>query len=230
MVYNWLKRAQLTLYPPYCALCDAPGHDELDLCAACRADLPRMGNACAACAAALPTDAVSLCPDCSRQRPPFDAAAAALPYEPPVDWLITRLKFRRHLSHARILGALLADRVADRPRPDYLLPVPLHPARYRERGFNQAAEIAAAVGRRLGVPVADSLARRIRATDHQADLPARKRYANVRGAFAADPAVAGLRLAIVDDVATTGYTVKALAYELGKAGAVHIQLWSAARA
>jgi ComF family protein len=231
MVYNWTRNIQALLYPPRCTLCDGDGAEDLDLCAGCRADLPRLRHACARCAAALPRSAaVDLCPDCLRRPPPFTAAHAPLHYAPPADWLIVQLKFHRRLSHARLLGALLASHTADSERPEALIPMPLHRRRWRERGYNQAAEIAIETGRRLGVPVWRNAARRIRATAPQTELPAAKRRANVRGAFAAASLVADRHVAIVDDVATTGHTAAELARTLLTAGARRVDLYCAARA
>lgn len=166
------------------------------------------------------------------RQPRFDAAIAAFDYAAPLDWLITRLKFHSRFAHARLLGSLLAERIAasDAPRPDCLVPVPLHVTRYRERGYNQAALLARHIGRRLNIPVAAQLAVRTRATDPQLALPARKRGGNVRRAFAADTASAGRHVAIVDDVVTTGHTAAALATALRRAGAASVQLWCIARA
>lgn len=228
-VYNW---AFSILFPPRCALCNAPGHDDLDLCRGCRADLPWLHHCCAGCALPLAADAHETCPRCLRRPPPYAGAVSALRYEAPVDWLITRLKFHRQLSHARVLGALLAQCLGDAqaPRPDRILPVPLHPARRAQRGFNQAAEIARVIGRRLDIRCETRLAWRTRDTPHQLALPARERRANVRGAFAAAAAAKGARIAIVDDVVTTGQTVAELTRALHRAGAQSVHVWSVARA
>lgn len=232
MVYFCLNNIQNALYPARCVLCDGTGADGLDLCAGCRADLPRLTAACDRCAAALPpTACVSHCPDCARRPPPFTAARAALHYATPVDWMVWQLKFRRRLTHGRTLGALLAERIATCPdHSEALVPVPLHARRWRERGYNQAAEIATETGRRLGLPVWHGAARRVRATARQAELPAARRPANVRGAFAAAPQVAGRHVAIVDDVATTTRTAAELARALLAAGARRVDLYCAARA
>lgn len=230
MVSNWRHAAHELIYPPCCALCDARGSEGLDLCAGCQADLPWLADACPYCAQPMAANAPAICPECQRKPAVFDSAAAALHYAAPADWLITRLKFHRHLSHARILGTLLAQRAARETRPDVLLPVPLHPARRRERGFNQAAEIAAATGRTLNIRVLAGLAMRARATARQAELHARERRANVRGAFETSERAAGLDIAIIDDVATTGHTAGELARALKRAGATRVRLWTAARA
>lgn len=231
MVYIWTNKIQSLLYPARCVLCDAPGDGGLDLCRGCHADLPWLRHACVRCATALPPAAgVELCPGCLRRPAPFTAACVPLHYATPADWLIVQLKFHRRLSHARLLGALLAAHAAGTDCPDALIPMPLHRRRWRERGYNQAAEIAAETGRRLGRPVWRTAVRRTRPTAPQMELPAARRRANVRGAFAASETVSGRHLAIVDDVATTGHTAAELARTLRRAGARRIDLYCAARA
>lgn len=233
MVYDWLNNTQSLLYPTRCILCDAGGSGGLDLCTGCRTDLPWLRHACGRCAAALPPEVqIDRCPDCLRRPPPFTAALAPLHYAPPVDWLVLQLKFHRRLSHARLLGALLAAHADDGAAtlPEALVPMPLHRRRWRERGYNQAAEIAAGMAHRLGLPVWRGVARRVRATPPQAELPAARRRANVRGAFAAGARVTDRHVAIVDDVATTGHTAAELARALWAAGARRVDLFCAARA
>lgn len=230
-VNNWLQRAQSLAYPTHCLLCGAPGQPERDLCSGCDRDLPRLGHCCATCALPLPGAIATRCARCLQAPPPQAAAVAALDYIAPVDWLVTRLKFNRQLSHGKLLATLLAERLAATGTGvDMLVPVPLHPRRRRERGFNQAAEIAAGLRRRLRLPVRPDLAIRRRDTGHQADLPARERAANMRGAFQVPAAAAGCRVAIIDDVITTGHTVAELAGTLVAAGAERVEVWAPARA
>lgn len=233
MVYHRLPNIQDLLLPPRCLLCGDAGAGGRNLCSGCLDDLPWNSPACWRCALPLPSDADAhnLCARCLRRAPPFDSALAALRYEPPLDFLVAGLKYRARLDHARLLGELLvhAVRQTDAPRPELLIPVPLHPRRLRERGFNQALELARPLARALNLPLARRGCRRVRATPRQTDLNARERRGNVRGAFSAGR-VAGRRVAIVDDVVTTGHTVAELARTLRQAGAVHVQVWSAARA
>jgi ComF family protein len=134
------------------------------------------------------------------------------------------------LDCARTLGRLLAERLAEHPhRPDALVPVPLHPRRYRERGFNQSAEIALELSRRLAIPLHASLCTRIRHTPAQAGLSARQRRVNVRRAFQVADTGLPRHVAIVDDVVTTGTTVNELARTLRAAGVAYIQVWAVAR-
>jgi ComF family protein len=226
-----LSRLAEWLVPPNCALCGAAGTGGLDLCGNCLPALPRLGTACARCG--LPTPAaVSACGRCLAAPPRFDAVVAALRYEYPADRALQAFKFRGDLSLGRSLSALLADAVRERgdPLPALLLPVPLHSARLRERGHNQSLEIARHLGRALGLPVRHDLLARTRATAAQSGLDRRTRRQNVRGAFASTGAILPDRVALVDDVLTTGATVSELARVLKDAGVAHVAVWTLARA
>jgi ComF family protein len=152
-------------------------------------------------------------------------------YAPPADWLIGQLKFRAHLAHGRVLGALLADHLAglDGPLPDLIVPMPLHRSRLRERGFNQAIELARPVGRRLGIPLAADLVERVRPGQAQSSLHKSRRQQNVRGAFALRRPLDAWHVAIVDDVLTTGASAGELAATLRRAGAERVEVWVVAR-
>jgi ComF family protein len=233
MVYHWIETLQLALFPPTCLLCGGAGDGRRDLCRDCAAALPRAAVACPVCALPLAAGAPPLpCGRCQRRPPPFAASYAAFVYAPPLDRLVQGLKFGQRLSHARLLGELLAGQLAarDGPLPELLLPVPLHPRRQRSRGFNQALELARPVARRLGVTLCAHGCRRQRDTAAQSGLPAAARRRNVRGAFAVDVAVGGRRVALLDDVVTTGHTVTELARVVAGAGAERVEVWCLARA
>ena len=201
-----------TLFPPHCCLCGFPGASlDLDLCDFCRADLPWETEARA-------------------------GELVALRYEHPVDHLIRELKYQGHIAHARVLGVLLAQVVRERgvPLPRLLIPVPLHPARLQERGFNQATALARYAGRILDIPVLGAAARRVRDTPSQTALGVEQRQRNVMGAFAV--ALDSRRLldaqhvALVDDVMTTGSTLAELRAVLQAAGVRRVDSWAVARA
>ncbi len=221
------------LWPGHCLLCRARAPADEELCEGCRAQLPWITAACPRCAAPLPQgSAAVLCGSCQRKkRPAFNRACAALHYTPPVDRLIVNLKYRHRLELARTLGRLLAEslrQLAD--RPDVIVPVPLHPSRLRQRGYNQSLEIARVIAKRLDLPVVTRGARRVRATATQTALPLKERARNVRNAFAVNGDLEGKHVAIVDDVMTSGHTVSALAKALRRAGAKEISVWVVARA
>jgi ComF family protein len=177
-----------------------------------------------AAAAAVP------CGACQQKPPTFDRAIAALRYDAPVDRLIVNLKYNGRLNLARALATLLADRIAPADAPDVIVPVPLHRSRLRERGYNQSQELARVLAQRLARPLAPRLATRVRATPTQTSLPLEQRARNVRNAFAVTDDIDGLRVAIVDDVMTSGHTVNALAKAMRRAGAKEVCVWVVARA
>ena len=228
---KWLKIGHEWLLPRHCLLCLGPATG-LDLCAACRDALPRIENPCSSCGA--PLAAGRLCARCLKSPLNFHRVCIPYRYAAPLPTLIHALKFRHRLAAASVLGQLLAQSLEGaRPAlPQCLVPVPLHPRRQRQRGFNQSMEIARPLSLRLGIPIVPRLARRIRATAAQTGLVgAKARQRNMRGAFAVEKNfLAGLtHVAIVDDVVTTGATVRSLALALKTAGVSRIELWCVAR-
>jgi len=160
---------------------------------------------------------------------------SALDYVYPVDRIIGGAKFRQRLDFAAtlgdLLGAFLGGPAGLRPTdlPDVIVPVPLHRRRLAARGFNQAAEIAGPVSQRLGLPLCIDACIRVRHTVEQMLLTGRDRRRKLNGAFVARRQLQGLRVAIVDDVLTTGTTVRAVAGAVHKAGAREVQVWTVAR-
>ncbi|MCG5499753.1 ComF family protein [Ectothiorhodospira lacustris] len=234
MIASWfggLRGALLeTAYPSTCLLCAAPGHAGLDLCAACRAELPRPEQACARCGLPLEYPA-PFCGHCLRRLPPFDATWAALLYAPPVDGLIADFKFSARLPQGRLLGQLMAEALAPRINvPDCVIPVPLHRHRLRERGFNQALELARPLARALGCPLHHGAVMRVRATPPQQTLAATMRRDNLRGAFRVHPGFEAGHVALVDDVMTTGSTLREIAVALKVHGVKRVDVWVLARA
>jgi ComF family protein len=231
-VYSQAVALVHRLFPVTCYLCLDPGQrPALDLCADCEADLPANVPACPLCAAAV-TGSQVVCRRCSRRHRAFDAAFAPYRYEFPMPELIHRMKYRGQLPLTRILGCLLGRRLTERgaPQVDAIVPVPLHAARAQRRGYNQAREIAVFAARELGLPVHDRLARRIRETAEQTGLAAGARRRNLRGAFMVGSGDVPSRVAIVDDVLTTGATAESLALALRRAGCRRIEVWTVARA
>ena len=231
-VYNWLHILQLAIYPPTCVFCGAAGDRKDDLCSACHDDLILNTYSCPRCAEPLQEPPSSPCGHCQRHPPHFDTTFAPFHYAEPLKTLLLELKFNQRLQHARLLGNLFSERVlkAAVELPDYIIPVPLHAARLRERGYNQALELARFSGRRLGLPVASHLVVRGRATKMQSRLRTRERQRNVRDAFELRGNVAGLRIALLDDVMTTGSTLSELSRILKRGGAASVVAWSVARA
>lgn len=222
--------------PSLCAVCHAWGTSRL--CARCVTRFAAPVTRCQRCAAQV-TPGITTCGRCLLAPPHFTSALAAVDYAHPWDRLISEFKYRDGLD----LGPALCDLLlAAHQRThhhhggeaaDWLLPVPLALQRWRERGYNQSWELARRCAPRLGCPADPAVLLRIRDTPHQLSLPREQRQANVRGAFAIEPArrreVAGRHIALIDDVMTTQATADELSRLLLDAGAHSVQVWVVAR-
>ncbi len=223
-----LRAAFDRLWPAGCLVCgERAGND--DLCPACARELPWNRCACPRCALPLPAPAPA-CGHCQRRPPPLAETRAVFRYAPPLDRLLPRLKFHRDLAAGRACVLHMAEALADAPRPDALVPLPLHPARLRERGFDQALELARPLARALDLPLLDRALLRVRDTAPQSRLDAPARRRNLRRAFAIRPGVTlPAHVALVDDVMTTGATLHAAAETLLRAGVTRVDAWVCAR-
>jgi ComF family protein len=210
------------LFVETCPGCAGPA--DSGLCATCRAQLTRVAAPCRACGLAQP---VARCP---RHSGAWHVRAVVAPFEyaAPLDGYVHALKYRGARNLGRALGLLLAP-AARMGGVDALVPVPLHPQRLRERGYNQATEISRELKQAFGLPLLLRGIERRGPYVPQTGQAAAARVRNVATAFAVVRNVAGLRIAIVDDVITTGATVNALAAGLLAAGAVHCDAWAVAR-
>lgn len=232
MVYNWSNWLRARLFPPRCRLCLAAGQPGLDLCAACRDELPWLDNTCRTCALPLPADSSGICARCLQTPTDLDACHALFAYRSPVDSWIQALKFNRDLSLAALLGTLLTQHraiatPAEGQRPQ-VMAVPLHSKRLRQRGYNQAYELARPLFAN-GYKPASGRCRRQRHTAAQSTLDRLQRRRNLRGAFEVTGSLQGQRLLLVDDVITTGATLNELASVLKQAGADRVEAIAVAR-
>jgi ComF family protein len=223
----WLERLADALIPPRCLLCEARGQAGVDLCPACTRALPWLGPACPRCA--LPLAHAGVCGSCLRQPPPLDAVHACLRYAAPVDHLLPRFKFHNDLAAGRLLATLMARRAPALDGDVVLVPVPLHPRRLRQRGYDQALELARPLAHQLDLALAPSLLRRVAHTQAQSGLDARARRRNLRAAFGVTTAQPPPRVVLVDDVMTTGATLQAATRALRRAGVIQVQAWVCAR-
>jgi ComF family protein len=196
------------------------------VCEPCESLVPRLGIACPGCAR--PMAVPGPCGRCLQGRRALDGLVAAFDYRFPLDRLLHRFKFSGDLAVGEYLGTALAAGIGERPRPDLVLPVPASRARLRERGFNAAAVLAKRVAGEAGLPWHPGVLRKVRHTPPQTGLDRAGRARNLRDAFRCE-AVTGLRVAVVDDVTTTGATLEALARVLRHAGAVQVEGWVVAR-
>ena len=243
MLSHWVNRFWHhlldRLYPPTCVLCRGDGEPGWDLCAACREELPRNTRCCSVCAIPLPLliQAEQRCGVCQRHPPGFDRVTAPFLYTYPLRELIITLKFQQQLALAPLLGRLLAEELlpligagdAFSVWPEVIMPVPLHPHRLRERGFNQALELARPLARQLQIPLDLKVCQRIHHTVPLSSLTAKARRSAIRGAFAVTTPSRYRHVVLLDDVVTTGSTVNELATLLLRSGVERVDVWALAR-
>lgn len=210
-----------------CLLCDAISGE--DFCTACYRDLPQLTTShCPVCLWPVPTS--EICGACLKKPPAFTRTLAALRYTFPADALIHALKYHNHLAIAPILADLFIARLKTmESMPDVIVPMPLHPIRLRERGFNQAMEISRRIAKQTGIALLPDGCNRIKHTVPQTGLPWKERQKNIHRAFSCKINLSGKHVAIVDDVMTTGATLNELAKELRRQGAIEISNWVIAR-
>ncbi len=211
MMKALLTRLDDVIMPRYCVFCgDQCRQGEGTLCTGCRSDLPRNPN--------------------MAPLPPCDTVVAPLAYAFPVDSALKALKFNRKLYFVPPFSGLLQEAAASLPADvDALLPVPLHWIRHSTRGFNQSAELCKPLAKSMGLPLLDAVSRR-RATRSQSGLSAKERRRNLRNAFRLRRPVEAQHVCLVDDVVTTGATVRAVARLLLDSGVDRVSVLAVARA
>lgn len=216
------------LLPTYCPLCAAPS-DGL-LCQGCRRELPLNRHCCPRCALPLPDRQNTLCGHCLSSKPTIDHSLIPFRYAEPIDYLIGQFKFAANLPLGRLLSQLWLTHVdATAVQPELLIPVPLHSRRLRERGYNQALELAKPLARQFGIPIDHHSCERVIDNPPQAGLKKQQRKRNIRGAFKLRRTLEARHIALVDDVVTTGSTVTELARLLKRSGVERVDVWALAR-
>ena len=211
-----IKKITEWLLPYSCILCGNLSSRQQDLCQPCYQDLPIAPYPIKECSIALP-DTYSL-----------------FIYQPPITRLILELKFNQALVHARVLGELLAEKIKavwyrNKSLPEIIIPVPLHTGRLKERGFNQALEIARPVSKILHIPIDTHSCVRNKVTRAQATLSANARVKNIRHAFTVRQPLAYQHIAVIDDLITTGNTINEFCKTIKQHGGQQIDVWCAAR-
>ncbi len=205
------------LFPPRCVSCERSGGW---ICPACHQEIEFVRPPlCPSCGQA--TSSPRTCPSCHRAPPQIDGIRAVAYLEDPVRTAIHRFKYSNLRSLAPVLGKLAGDYLTQNQLPvDVIVPVPLHPRRLKERGYNQAALLAKEIQTALGIPLMDDSLVRVKSTTPQVGLSAPQRRENVTGAFRCiDSGLEGQRVLLVDDVCTTGATLEACSIALRQAGA-----------
>ena len=225
------------LFPNYCVLCGLRSHRSVPLCADCQGELRPNLCCCHNCAIPLPrataTRAAQLCGKCQQSPPPFNRVISPWLYSEQLAYIIQRWEYQGEKRLTPLLSSLWLQQVRYLTPVDLLIPVPLHWRRLWQRGFNQSdllcRQLRLSRPALAGIPLEHRLVHRHRATAAQSGSNATQRAGNLRGAFTARRPCDNLRIAIVDDVLTTGATASAVARVLRAAGASHIEVWCLAR-
>ena len=224
------------LVPTNCLLCETQVDSGSKVCPACLEALPyNYHPTCHRCALPLEDPKNTLCGQCQQHPPAWDFALSTFSYTHPIDKLIQSMKFHDKLDVAYLLGTLMHNFIKShylihkRKLPELLIPVPLHRTRLRERGFNQAIELARPLSQHFAISINKHACQRTVATKPQSDLNMHDRARNLRQAFQAD-VIPVSHVAIIDDVMTTGHTIEEVSKSLRFAGVKQIDVWVCARA
>ncbi|MBN9289426.1 MAG: ComF family protein [Gammaproteobacteria bacterium] len=229
---KWLKIVQHLLgaclpLPCHCVLCLRPSGRKIALCRECEACLPWLISPCNRCGLMMRE---GICVKCLRQKLPFERCQALFDYAWPVDEFIGQWKYAGELYFAKLLGTLMAERLSLRETVDCIVPLPLHPLRQRERGFNQTIELASQIADLKGLPLDRWSCTKIKSTPAQSSLgkAARMQYLQA-SVFAIDKSFQAKHVLVIEDVVTTGSTVGAFTMALKHAGVETVDIWAVCR-
>lgn len=235
MLNHFLQSIFNSIFPNHCLLCNKKSDTGKDICMRCWATLPWLLASCYQCAKPLNIahNEPLYCGECLKCPPSYDATLAPLIYQGEIISLITKMKFYNNLSATRLFAELIAERViaqhSSHDLPTLLIPVPLHPKRLRQRGYNQATLIAKHLSNLTQIPMKFDLCKRIRYTTPQSKTSAEFRRSNIVDAFSINKPLKAQHIAIIDDVMTTGATVGGLAHIFKANGVERVSVWCAAR-
>lgn len=222
--------SQMLALPAVCILCSQYHRAASAVCSECKSLLKPIKQACRYCALPLPEGNFLVCGACIKEKPSIDRGYAAYLFEEPLRTLLHEFKYQEGLYLRSFLAQLIRDNLKDEfIQTQCLIPVPLHPKRLRQRGFNQAAELAKLLAKQLDLPCELTLCKKIIHTEAQVNLNAKERRRNLRNAFQAQPCPYQ-HVTLIDDLLTTGSTANELAKVLKAAGASQVDLWCCARA
>ena len=221
----------MNLFKINCFLCKSISHNGQLICEYCQPTLPWNALACHQCARPLKVSTpLDLCGECLQKPNELDHCFAPLRYQQPISNFITQLKFNKKLLYSKSLSQLFLKSLSGKLLPDIIIPVPLHSKRLRQRGFNQALELAKPISKKLKIPIIKYDCIRIKNTQAQSELPLHKRISNIKNSFQYKGNIAKKNVVIFDDVLTTGNTLNELAKTLKHHGARTVSAWCIARA
>jgi ComF family protein len=214
-----------------CVLCDTSIQQySLNLCSDCLNELPFIEYCCSQCGTILPFKTSVPCGNCQKNKPTIDSTFSLFQYKSPIDYFIKQVKFQHSLILAELLGKLMVKQISEQKitLPEAIIPIPLHNKRIRQRGYNQALEIARPLARQLNIPIVTNCLIRNKHTRPQTDCSIKERKKNMLNSFAVAKPTTYKTIAIIDDVITTGSTVNEAARTLKTSGVERVYAWSCA--
>lgn len=233
---EWLKIVQRIMgsclrIPCYCILCLQPTYRDFALCRACEINLPWLGPHCTRCAMPIENGVGQMqCRHCLTIPPEYDRLQSLFEYRWPLDVFIGKLKYGGQLHFSRMLGSLMAQKLTPLVTPDCIIPMPMHPLRQRERGFNQTIELASIIAKKRNWKLDRWSCIRSLHTQAQSKLSAKIRAKNLTPrTFAVHKDFCAKKVLIIEDVVTTGATINALTIALKRANVKTIEIWSTCR-
>jgi len=226
MINMYFRQLYSNILPIPCRLCGAPSKHHA-LCKDCIKELPLLESACPRCA--MPTTRSQLCGQCLTKPPVQDLSFSLFRYQDPIKRLIADFKYHDTLHLSSLFSHLMTQQLAHRVLPQCLIPIPLHPKRLRQRGYNQSSELAKDLSKQLNISYSNQYLNRIIDTAPQASLPFKQRKKNIQHAFSLMNSNIPSHIALIDDVLTTGHTANAAAKILKQGGAEIIEVWTIAR-
>lgn len=220
---------QLLRLPSVCLLCQQYHRDSLAVCQHCNYLFKRINDACYYCALPLPDAKFLVCGDCTKKKPAFDRTITTYYFEEPLRTLLHEFKYREAFYLRTFLAKLMLDALPEKTvSTQCLVPVPLHPKRLQQRGFNQAAELAKLLAKQLKIPCELNLCKKIIHTPPQANLSGKQRRKNLHQAFQVKVNNYS-HITLIDDLLTTGSTVNELARLFKQQGVGCVDVWCCAR-
>ncbi len=216
--------------PTVCVLCDHRHAKPVAICDKCTLLFSPLENPCQYCSRALSNQDFLICGECLRKKPAFDRVMTGYRYEEPLRTLLHEFKYKGALHLRTFLAQLMMTTFdTEASRADCIIPIPLHTQRMKQRGFNQAAELAKLISKKINIKYDPKLCTKIRNTSPQVGLNAQERQKNLRHSFKAKPSSYHYVL-LIDDLLTTGSTAHEMAKILKQQGVQRVDVWCCARA
>lgn len=229
LIKNRLKQSLNIIAPQYCYGCSERSRRDIALCSHCEGDLPWLGHHCCYCSLPIQRQ-LKFCGQCAKKKPYYDRVICAFYYTAPIARWLTLFKFHNTLALGQVFSHCLLKRTPQSIEADWIIPMPLHRSRLRQRGYNQALVLAQQIQKHRPITIDHTLASRHKKTKAQVSLNKDKRRHNLHNAFTINKDIKKKNIIIIDDIMTTGSSINELSRTLKQHGAARVEAWVIARA